>query len=301
MRDIDPAFQAHLDSGATTICRLWQIIRSDGSHLNFTDHDKDITFQNETFNAESGLTASALQLSSGLSVDNSQASGALSSDQINEEDIRQGLFDNAKIIIWNVNWKDSNQSLKIFEGFLGEIKRSDNAFEVEVKGITDPLNKPVGRVYSKTCQHVLGDSRCSVDLENSEFSRVLTVEAVLGQNQVFANGAEDLETHAFSNGHCVWLSGDNETRHSQITYSQKQSNGHQITFWLDLPNEIKVGDTVKCYVGCDRSAGSCKSKFSNLINFGGFPYIPGEDWITAYPNSGSDFDGSSLFGGLPDE
>jgi len=31
---------------------------------------------------------------------------------------------------------------------------------------------------------------------------------------------------------------------------------------------------VKIYPGCDRVRATCESKFDNLDNFGGFPWIP---------------------------
>jgi uncharacterized phage protein (TIGR02218 family) len=46
--------------------------------------------------------------------------------------------------------------------------------------------------------------------------------------------------------------------------------------------------------GCDKSAATCRAKFSNLLNFRGFPHLPGEDWVTAYPKAGEVHDGSSL-------
>ena len=36
-----PDFKAHLATGASTIARAWQVIRSDGLQLGFTDHDQD--------------------------------------------------------------------------------------------------------------------------------------------------------------------------------------------------------------------------------------------------------------------
>ena len=67
---------AHLASAATTLCRAWTVMRRDGVVLGFTDHDRDLTFDGVTHRAGSGLTARALQQSTGLSVDNSEALGA---------------------------------------------------------------------------------------------------------------------------------------------------------------------------------------------------------------------------------
>jgi len=49
--------------------------------------------------------------------------------------------------------------------------------------------------------------------------------------------------------------------------------------------------------GCDKGAATCREKFDNILNFGGFPHMPGEDWATGYPNTGGGHDGGSLFRG----
>ena len=59
-----------------------------------------------TYEAQAGFTASEIESSLGLSVDNLEASGALSSDRLSEERIRAGDFDNAGVEIWLVNWQE---------------------------------------------------------------------------------------------------------------------------------------------------------------------------------------------------
>ena len=72
------ALNAHLQTGVTGICHLWTLERRDGQVLGFTDHDCDLEVGGLIHHAGSGLTASALQLATGLAVDNSEAVGALS-------------------------------------------------------------------------------------------------------------------------------------------------------------------------------------------------------------------------------
>ena len=69
---------AHLATGLTTVARCWALTRSDGLRLGFTDHDCDLDFDGLSFRAGTGLSAMALQQATGLSVDNTEALGALS-------------------------------------------------------------------------------------------------------------------------------------------------------------------------------------------------------------------------------
>jgi hypothetical protein len=40
------------------------------------------------------------------------------------------------------------------------------------------------------------------------------------------------------------------------------------------------GDTLNAIAGCDKLQATCTSKFSNLVNFAGFPFVPKPE--TAY-------------------
>jgi len=47
-------------------------------------------------------------------------------------------------------------------------------------------------------------------------------------------------------------------------------------------------------VGCDKRFDTCRLKFDNLANFQGFPDLPGDDWVIAYPDAGGANTGGSL-------
>ena len=86
------ALKAHLVSGVTTICRAWAVTRRDGAVLGFTEHYTELSFEGVVFQPETGMTAAALAQSTGLSVDNTEALGALSSEAVTEEDILGGAM-----------------------------------------------------------------------------------------------------------------------------------------------------------------------------------------------------------------
>ena len=145
MAGIDAALQAHLDTGATTLARAWLITRADGVRYGFTDHDRDLSFDGITFRADTGLSAAALAQSTGLSVDNTEALGALSDASVREDEIEAGRFDGADVRAWVVNWADPDVRWLQFRGTIGEIRRSGGAFQAELRGLTEALNRPCGR------------------------------------------------------------------------------------------------------------------------------------------------------------
>ncbi|MEJ1997345.1 MAG: DUF2163 domain-containing protein, partial [Maritimibacter sp.] len=179
---VSAEFQAHLDSGNTTLARCWALTRRDGMVLGFTDHDRDLSFDGISFKAETGLTARALAQSTGLSIDNSEALGGLSSAAVTEADITAGRYDGAEVVAWLVNWMDVSQRVMLFRGALGEITRAGGAFQAELLGLAEALNTAQGRVYQTQCGAVLGDVACRVNLNDPAYAGEGMVAAIDGQS-----------------------------------------------------------------------------------------------------------------------
>ena len=110
------AFLEHLGTGTTTVSRCWRVVRRDGVSLGFTDHDLPIEFDGTRFEPDTGMTATTIAQSTGLSIDNSEAIGALRSDAISEEDLLAGRFDGAEVTAWLVNWTNPAERKVQFRG-----------------------------------------------------------------------------------------------------------------------------------------------------------------------------------------
>ncbi|MEO0359559.1 MAG: DUF2163 domain-containing protein, partial [Pseudomonadota bacterium] len=169
MRDVHPELQAKLDAGATTLCVCWLIEPTSGDALGFTDHDEDVAFEGLRFEAQSGFAGSGVERGLGLSIDNTSAAGAVCSRQIEEADILRGRFDGASVTKWLVDWTDPALRFLSFKGEIGEVRRGDVAFEAELRGLSEKLNRPVGRNYLHVCDAALGDARCGVDASDLAF------------------------------------------------------------------------------------------------------------------------------------
>ncbi|THH38316.1 DUF2163 domain-containing protein [Aliishimia ponticola] len=285
MSGIPADLETHLKSGITTLCRAWAITRSDGVTFGFTDHDMPLNFEGIDFKADSGLTATALAQSTGLSVDNAEAVGALSDASISEADIEAGRFDGAQVLSWIVNWMDPSQKWLQFRGSIGEIRQGGGAFTAELRGLTDTLNQPIGRVYQKPCTAVLGDTACGVDLDQPGFSVDLLVEAC-SENRVFTWQSDiDFEAGWFSRGRVIMRSGAAEGLWGAVKGDSLSSGIRRIELWESIRAQVTPGDSVRLVAGCDKRWHTCRDKFANLLNFQGFPDIPGEDWLVAVPKS----------------
>ncbi len=289
MKSLSPALQSHLSSGTTTLCWCWRIVRRDGQTLGFTDHDEPVVFVGTSYEAASGFTASELQSGLGLAVDNLTVSGALSSDSLNESDLAAGLFDNAEIEIWRVNWTDPDQRVLMRKGTLGEVKRGKTGFQAEVRGLAQAFNQPAGRVFAPCCDADLGDARCGKAVAPVAGTATAAVDA----RRFTASGFAAFASGWFAGGRLVFTSGANAGRSMEVK-RHTQPSGFEL--WQAISEPIAPGATFTVTPGCDRAFATCKAKFSNAANFRGFPFMPGNDAALAAVSSSTPLDGGSRYG-----
>ncbi|WP_170428006.1 DUF2163 domain-containing protein [Ruegeria arenilitoris] len=286
-------FQEHLQSGVTTTCRCWAIQRSDGQVYGFTDHDMELRFDGLTFKASTGLTAAAIEQATGLSIDNSEAMGALSDAAITEDDIEAGRFDGAQVRAWLVNWADTDQRVLQFRGSIGEMRRGGGAFHAELRGLTDLLNRPLGRIYQKPCTAVLGDASCRFKVTSSGFQAEAEVVRLSAGSVLQLRGAEAPDATWFERGRLDVITGKAVGLWASVKQDERIAGGRNVTLWAGISGGLAKGDRVRLTAGCDKRMETCRKKFNNLINFQGFPDLPGEDWVMAVPKKDNPNKGGS--------
>lgn len=283
----------HAAQGVTTMCRAWAITRADGVQFGFTDHDLPLVFEGVTFKADTGLSAVALAQSTGLSVDNTEAIGALSDAAVTEEDIDSGRFDGAEVRAWLVNWRNPEMRRLQFRGHIGELRRSGVAFQAELRGLTEMLNRPLGRVYQKPCTAVLGDLACGFDLSTPGYTIEVAADTVTDGREFVWPDLPGFELNWFARGRLDVLDGAGMGLWGSVKFDRQTKRGRMIELWEPIRAEIAKGDRVRLVAGCDRRFETCRFKFNNLLNFQGFPDVPGEDWMMSVPKqSGANTGGS---------
>lgn len=288
------ALAAHLATGTSTVCRAWVLTRTDGQVFGFTDHDLDLPVDGVTCIASSGLSAGALQEATGLSVDNVEATGILSHDVVTEADLRAGKWDDAEAVSYLVNWADPSAFEILFRGSLGEISWGGGAFSAELRGISEALNKVRGRVYQSRCDAVLGDARCRKDLSEEIFGLDVELEGVEENRVLILPLLELYAPKWFERGVLRVLDGPGAGSVERIKTDRIKNGVRRIELWAALRTQVSAGTRVRIEAGCDKTRDTCRFKFDNLWNFRGFPNIPGEDWLMAYPSDGAINDGGKL-------
>ncbi len=115
----------------------------------------------------------------------------------------------------------------------------------------------------RECAHVLYDTRCGV-IRNSY--RVNTTATTVNGRAIGVSSMGGHPDGWAKYGEIVHVaSGERMTVTSQI--------GTNLEIQLPLV-DMKSGDAVEIYAGCDHLIATCYSKFANQHNFGGFPQLP---------------------------
>ena len=273
------ALQEHMARAASTVCRLWRVMRKDGLALGFTDHDRDLWHQGLLYRADAGLSAGALQQSTGLAVDNAEAIGALTAEAISEADLRAGRYDGAQIELSLLNWAEPEQFHLLFRGALGEVSYKGGAFRAELRGLADLLNQPKGLIYARECSAILGDQRCRFDVttQGYAYDAELLDQSQDGRLLSFA-AFDGFAERWFDGGHC--RIGESE---GAIKSDRLVDGLRKIELWQALSERPALGARAYLTAGCDKRAETCRLKFGNYLNFRGFPHLPGEDWLMRAP------------------
>lgn len=289
MRDVPDDFAAHLAGETTTLCRCWRLVRRDGATLGFTDHDEDVTFAATTFAARTGLEAAEATAELGFAVSGGEIAGALVSAGLTDSDVEAGLYDDAGVETWLVNWRDPAQRLLLDLHAIGEIRRADGAFVAELRGLAHRLDEERGRLYRAACSAELGDPDCGLAIAPTSAS----VTETDGASTLTAAALAAFPPERFTGGSVTFETGANAGLTCEIKLHR---SGGALDLWRRVPNPLAVGDAFRARPGCDKRFATCRDRFGNVVNFRGFPHMPGNDFILRVPKEGEPgLDGGSLF------
>lgn len=128
------------------------------------------------------------------------------------------------------------------------------------------LSRPIPRYkFQGLCNHVLYDGRCAIS--RASFAYTGTVGAV-GGTSIEVIGLEAAMGAGWALAGYVKQTDDSDFR------SVLAQSGDTLS--IPLPFNSTPG-TVIVQAGCDHTLATCKAKFNNVPNFGGYPYVPWKD------------------------
>ncbi|MES2986899.1 MAG: DUF2163 domain-containing protein [Pseudomonadota bacterium] len=262
-----------LEGALTSVALCWRIERRDGVTIGLTAHDRDLVIEGLVYRAAPGMTPSAIVRGASLDAAAMDVTGALSSSAISEGDLLAGRWDGARVEVFATDWSAPGERVSLGEGVIGAVETGDGMLTAELKGVAAALERPVVEETSPECRAELGDRRCRVAMAGRR--RFAVVTGIAGA--VLALDAEEPVAGCYAGGRLRWLDGAN----SGLEDAVARSEGATVT--LRRAPRFDAGGLVELIEGCDKSIATCGSRFANVLNFRGEPYLPGTDLLTRYP------------------
>ncbi len=273
MRTASVQLTAAIAADATSLARLWRVVRADSEELFFTDAVKPIVFDGDTYRSDVSFTSSAI-FTSRTAANLQSVTMTVNTDDtaFAEGDIRLGKYRGATASISVVDYNHPEYGeLVLFEGQFGRIQLTNQQMmnvEIIPNSATGNGNSIGVESYSPTCRANLGDVRCKVDID--ALKTAFTVSSASGGSVVAA--AFTQPAAYWTLGRVQWLTGANEGTSSMVQACDPSATN---VFLVSPPlNAIQAGDTGYIYPGCDKQLQTCLEKFNNVVNFRGEPHMP---------------------------
>jgi uncharacterized phage protein (TIGR02218 family) len=168
--------------------------------------------------------------------------------------------------------------ITLFEGKVHSVNFKERALEADI--VVQPQIQSRSReiprfLYQGLCNNVLYDSSCKVDDTDAAFRHTGTVSAVNVDGTVLTvTGVSGFGAGWFDAG---FIEVQDDAR------MILSSSGNDLTLLLPFPFTV-TGSMSTVFAGCDLSITTCDTKFfttedasSNVLNFGGFQYVPSKN------------------------
>lgn len=258
-----------------TVATFWRVARRDGVTLGLTTHDGDLWFDGVLHRAGPGMVPSAVRRSADLEPDSADVEGALSHGSISEADLAAGRFDGATVVIGLVDWQTLDRFV-LYRGSMGMVSEESGRFSASIVSRKAELQRdPVPRT-SPTCRATFCGPGCN--LSAARFTHLACVtDTDETTNTISTDVAVNPELLA--GGEVRWLDGPNAATRQIIS---RLSSG-RLALATPLTGDTGNQRRVELREGCDRTITTCATRFGNVINFQGEPYLPGNDLIARSP------------------
>lgn len=261
------------------VADLYTISLANGTVLYYTSADCDISYGNKIFLKNNAcIKRGEITQETGLSVDDLQIEFNPGADDticnINMiKAIVAGYLDGADfrldLAFFNNGWNNSPMVLdKFFVGKLDIEEITGSYAKGSVKAPIEKLNCSFpANCYQASCHYVLYDELCTLNKANfTETNKSVGINSSTIKIYCTLSRPEGY----YTNGIIEFTDGQNAGEKRTI----KLHGNNYVTLSNPLMNLPNTGDKFIISAGCNKTISMCKSKFNNLENFGGTPFIP---------------------------
>jgi uncharacterized phage protein (TIGR02218 family) len=287
MRQLSSSLTAKLEGGVTTLASAWRLTRSDGVVVAVTQHDRDLICDGTTFASTNSFVGTDQEAELSLSPDRTALTGALAIGAISEGDLLLGRWDKARVEAFQVDWENPANFIALWTGVVAGASWRGSVFELDIVGPQAVLSAEIGRVYARSCDAALGDTRCKVDMTQPSRRITSPIAAVVSDRAIMISAPTGRSLTEFDGGSFEIITGPSAGWVGDIASLTQSGTLTAPTWRLEIVRSFPVapatGDMVRLTVGCDKSFATCKARFNNALNFRGQPTLPGNDAVFGGP------------------
>lgn len=247
---------------------------TNGFIVRMTRYPVDLTMSNgQLYNTGSGYDFTAYAATASTSPSSIDMEGFLGFAGVTHEAISSGVFDNARCYLFACDFlAPVEDDEPIVASILGKTEIDDDHYRIEEMALIDALNQSVGRSYKPQCDKVFGGTEyagCGIALAPLTVTGSIT--AAVSSNR-FSDSARSEAADYFALGTIRFTSGQNQGL-KPLEIKSFGPSGEIITYepFYFTP---AIGDTYSMIPGCRKRLEDCRDKWSNVVNFGGFPDVP---------------------------
>lgn len=244
-----------------------------------TDHPRDLVMGGHTYKTDSGYEFSGYASEASMSPGVMDLQGIAGLAGISLDQIVSGVFDNARVYAFATSWAapvEDEEPLGL--GFCGKTTLKDDRYTIELMMVIDALNQSTGKTYTAPCPKTFGGQEyagCMVDL--GPITVTGTITAVTSRS-VFQDSARTEAADWFGEGTIAFTSGANAgLKPMEIMVYAADGT---ITTHEAFHYPVAVGDAYTLIPGCRKRLEDCRDKWSNILNFGGFSWVPTQSTYT---------------------
>jgi uncharacterized phage protein (TIGR02218 family) len=245
--------------------------------VRFVSYPHDLVMGGETYQSDLGYELTDYSATSSASPAVLDLQGILDAAGVDRASIVSGTWDNAKVKVFATDWANPVEDEEPIALFLfGKTSLRDDRYVIECMQLIDAINQSVGRTHGPLCPWTLFDenidgtefseSKCGLDID--DYIETGTLTAVTS-NLVFRDSSRGEAADYFAVGAIRFTTGNNAGLKSQEIKSYAADG--TITLFQPFPSAVQVGDQYEIVPGCRKRLEDCRDKFSNVLNFGGFP------------------------------
>lgn len=261
------------DYASRVLCM--RIVPIAGSPIYLTDYPVDLTMGGHPYLSTSGYQFTGYAATTGFSPASIDIEGIAGASGITRAAIGSGLFDGARCYVFATSWKAPVEDEEpITAGIFGKATLLDDRYQIGGVSLIDVLGQSVGRTYGTLCPKTFCGQEfggCKASLAANTVTGTLTS---VTSAKVFRDSARTEPADTFGAGTVQFTSGPNAGLKPQEVKSHNALGEVELfeAFYY-LP---EVGDAYTLIRGCRKRLVDCQNRVggSNVLNFGGFGYIP---------------------------